>query len=342
MAELTNSKRRPPNRGGKMFMPLPFGVNVTDEGFFTFPKLLATVVIIILGIVMFSLISKQYGWSAPKHATAYIVCVYVLSVIFRYGVLEESYYYRLYKKMKENRVSAPSVFWDIASITDSQRGTYVTYSNLTVGVFVKLYRATTAGKPADFEETHYNALSDFYNFLNANGYKFVQMNVMESASKDKRLSRLDDLVNNPENENLKRLMDIQTSHIKAVSRVTLYETEYLIIRAEKDYAGILLDDLPKAMQILKKGAFSSYDILDSREIGDLFKEMYGVRHFDAAQACLRIFGGAESSAFKIVKIYYADGSARDLEEEEARRKRGRQRKSGTVNGVDDDGAIDLG
>jgi hypothetical protein len=343
--DLTNSKRRMPDARGKLFMPFSIDSDTNNEGFFTDTKLVALAILGIAAIAGFGFISRLYGAPPLVHAGLYIGFAWLLTVIFRYAILSEGYYYRLYLKMKKNRVSAPSVFWDIASVTDSQRGARVTFSDLKSGIFVRLYRGTISGKPDNFREAHYDRVSDFYKFLNENGYKFVLINVMESAANDKRLSRLDKLAANPENENLRRLMDIQISHVKAISRETLSENEYLLIYTTKERSGMLLEDAPKALsELIRNSAVSSYDILDSREIAELFKELYGVRYFDVSGACLRIFGGEENNrAFGVVKIFYKDGSVRDLAEES--KKRGRKSsgsysaKSVATSGID--GVIDL-
>ncbi|GHU58256.1 hypothetical protein AGMMS49975_24710 [Clostridia bacterium] len=343
MADLTNSKRRLPDFHGKIFIPLPFQLAVTEEAFISGKKILFLIIIAVVGLLGGGLISEQYEWPGYLKTIAGIILFLVIFVMFRYLILEESYYQNLYKRMQKQSLTEPNIFWNIASITKSPQGTFVTFSDLRVGVFVRLYRSTVAGQPIGKRENHFDAVSDFFKFLNQGGYGYVQLDIMESAVKDKRLSGLEELIDKPDNAPLKQLMEVNISYITNVSRVTLAQSEYYLIWGKRENGEVLMDDVYKALSIIKDGAYSGYDILNAYDIAELFKDLYGISYFDAEKASLKVFGESKFTALKIIKDHKKDGTVIDLEKTVQRAVKHKNKTPENIDGSDipDDTVFDF-
>ena len=178
-------------------------------------------------------------------------------------------------------------------------------------MYVKLERDSIVGKTADFKEEHYDAVSDFFRELNKNNFKYIYLNIMETAGKDPRLPELDNLVNKAEfNENLEKLIGKQVAYIKSITRVTNYESEYILIYSDKmDMGDEIIDKVEDILYTLTNGAYSGYYILRSDEIDTLIKERYGVMMFDSSMATLSVYDKSRNMArpFKIKALVHSNG-----------------------------------
>jgi hypothetical protein len=182
---------------------------------------------------------------------------------------------------------------------------------------VKVDRDTITGKEAEFKEVHYDAISDFYREVVNNRYSFVQMNVMEQAGKDPRLNNLNKLVNNSDNKNINRLMELEIGYIKNITRMSLYETDYFIIYttdiSKRDY---IMNDVTECMFKLLDGAYIGYTILNSKEIVDFVKSQYGVNYFNATEASMDMFNRNSMSTVAPFNITGIVWNNEDFEEQE--------------------------
>ena len=129
----------------------------------------------------------------------------------------------------------------------------MTYSDAKLGVLVRLERDTITGKPPEFKETHYDAISDFYKHIMTSRYNFVQMNIMEQAGNDPRLDELDKLIYSSSNPNIRLLMERQIGYIKNITHHTLYESDYFLFYTS---------DLTKIDKIVDEVIDLIYTILD--------------------------------------------------------------------------------
>ena len=155
---MANTKRRAEytDRNGNMFIPMNVEGGIWNEHFITTPKLICIVLII---ISMFILIT--YLQSEAAKFTQYIIWIgiwaFISLQVLRFVVFEEKFYYKMYLELKEHAIASPSLFWDIASIKDTDEGAIMTYSDAKIGIMIKLERDTITGKNSDFKEIHYDA-----------------------------------------------------------------------------------------------------------------------------------------------------------------------------------------
>lgn len=286
-----------------------------NEHFITTPKLVCLALMVGSAIFIFLSLKESYS-SLSSYIIFYalwaVVCFYVL----RFIVFEEKFYYRMYKQLKESEITTPSIFWDIASIKDSMDGAILTYSDAKIGVLVRLERDTITGKPPEFKEDHYDAVSDFYKEIMTRKYNFIQMNIMEQAGNDPRLDELDKLIYKNDNPNICELMERQVGHIRNITHHTLYESDYILIyTSDLTKIDSIVNDAIDIVYKIMDGAFIGYRVLKARDMIEFVKEEYGVKYFNYTEATLTMFkthGVNTKNPFELSEIMYADGTVQNI------------------------------
>lgn len=306
------------DKNGRVFVPMNVEGGV-DDGFFTPLKLVTAIFMLIIVVYEFMLISN--GSLKPFGAVS---CIVITLLVFfymtRYILLDERYYYRMYKKMKQYKNPTPSVFWDIVDVYDSEDGSIVIYSDIKLGVLVKMEKDTIIGRDDEFKRTHYDAIAEFIKEMNLRELSYVQLNIMEHADKDPRLQVLDDTVLKCKNRNIAKLLEMQTGYLKVMARKTLYESEYyLIYTYQSSKLDTLLGDVYECLYKLMDGAYSGFQVLRKEDIYDLVMTLYGVRYFDAKSATLAVFGRSGANikpTFQLKQLYFEDGEVVDVGDKE--------------------------
>lgn len=316
---MANSSRRYTDNKGYTFIPMNVEGGSWNENFMTTPKLAA------LGVSIVSLIIIV-GWLKGNYApfTSYLILVglwlFVFSFVLRYIIFEEKFYYRMYKSLKESEITTPALFWNIASIKETEDGAILTYSDGKLAIMVKLERDTITGKTKEFREDHYDAISDFYKDLVDKGYSFVQMNIMESAGNDPRLAELDKLVHKDENPNIRNLMEKQVGYIKNITHKTLYESDYILVYTnDLNKTEAIVNDTIDSVYKIFGGAFIGYKMLSSKDIIEFAKEQYGVKYFNHSDAMLAMFrntGTVTKKPFSIIELQFNDGDTQEITNKE--------------------------
>lgn len=312
---MANTSRRYIDQNGKMFIPMNVEGSSWEDNFITTPKLV--VIGLMLGSAVFMGFYLKENYSPlGSYIIFYALWFLICSLITRFYIFEEKYYYRMYKQLKESEISTPAVFWDIASIKDTRDGAILTYSDAKIGVLVRLDRDTITGKPPEFQEAHYDAISDFYKEIMQNKYNFVQMNIMEQAGNDPRLDELDKLVYGSDNPNIRQLMELQIGYIKNITHHTLYESDYILFYTnDLSKVDCIISDVIDMIYKILDGAYIGYRVLSARDIIEFMKEEYGVKYFNYAEATLTMFkkhGVNTRNPFELTKINYTDGDVQEV------------------------------
>ena len=160
---MANTKRREnyTDRNGNMLIPINVEGGNYSDNFITTPKLVC--IFLILTSLAYILYKCSHG---TKGLISWVVWLaiwgFVSSLAARFIIFEEKFYYRMYLDLKEHEITTPAIFWDIASIKDTDEGAIITYSDAKIAIMVKVERDTITGKTPDFKEIHYDAISDFY------------------------------------------------------------------------------------------------------------------------------------------------------------------------------------
>lgn len=311
---MANTSRRLQDKENKMFIPRNVDGGVGDDHFLTGPKLfIFGISAIFAGYLMVSCYTK---YNVIFATVVSLIVFYFFTLIVRYFVLSEKYYYSMYKRMKEIEVTTPAIFWGIVNKHEMDDGCVVTFNDLKMGVYVKLDRDSIVGREDTFREQHFDAISEFYAELNRNGLRYVRADIMEPAGKDNRIQELDDLVvRSSYNPNLYKLMNLQVAHIKNITRATLYESEYVLVYTEKlERPEYIMDIVVETAHSLLYGGYSGFTILDGTEIDELAKHIFGVRIFDSNEATIQVFKNNvnNTQAFTITKMTYKNGATKDL------------------------------
>lgn len=313
---MANSQRRILDRNGNQFIPMNVEGQSYNDNFWSTTKVVTLAGILLGGAGVIAFLSsnqaKPAGWLI-FFGGYLLLAIY----LFRYVIFEEKFYYRMYKELQGNEITTPAIFWNIASIKNTEDGAILTYADAKVGVLVKLDRDTITGKPADFEETHYDAISDFYKELTRYGYSFVQLNIMELAGKDPRLGELDKITAKCDNDNIRKLVELQVGHIKNIAQNSLYESDYVLIYSN-DIAKMdhIISDTIEIMFSILEGAYLGYRIMNRRDLIELEKESFGVKYFNSTDASLNIYKNDANSAnvpFRIHGIKWEDGEVQELD-----------------------------
>ena len=286
--------------GKRMMIPTNVEGGNYREHFITTPKLACMVGMLLVLVLMLASLSDR---NPPATSKTYVVYLSVWAIVcwylIRYVILEEKYFFRLYKNFKQYSVTTPALFWNIASSRDTDDGAILSYANGKIAIVVQLDKDTITGKPPGFEERHYDALSDFYKALLDKGYSWVQMNIMENAGNDPRINELNKLMANNTNPSIQKLMEAEVGHIKNITNITLYENEYyLIYKNDMSAVDNIQSDVADCMMILLGGAYVGYKYLNSKEIANLVKERRGVTYFNVTEASVMLFGLSQNAATK--------------------------------------------
>lgn len=305
---MANSKRREEytDRNGNMFMPMSVEGGFWKEGFFSTSKTMCIIGIFATLVIILAILASE-----ESSVLRYIIYLSIWSVISiyitRFVIFEEKFYYRMYKELKNNEITNPSVFWNIASIKDTEDGATINFSDGKIGVFVKIERDTITGKREDFMEYHYDAISDFYKSIVQRGYSLVQLDIMESAGKDNRLNELSKLVNKSDNQRVCKLMNLQIGYIRNITNVSLCESDYFLVYSNKlSRSEYIIQDVTDSILILMDGAYIGFQVLNHAGIVDMVKELSGVNYFNSTSASLEMF---EKTNFAVdnVKPFNIDG-----------------------------------
>lgn len=325
---MANSKRREnfTDKNGNMLIPINVEGGNYNEHFLTTPKLVSILILLLgLAYIIYSC-SHSSSPSLVKWVVWLSIWFAIATVVTRFIIFEEKFYYRMYLDLKENEITTPAIFWDIASIKDTDEGAIITYSDAKIAVMVKVERDTITGKTPEFRETHYDAISDFYRDLMIQKYSFVQMNIMEQAGKDTRLNELSKIVYKSDNPNICKLMEMEVGHIKNITHASLYESDYFLIYTnDLTKMDSIISDVTEDIFKLLDGAYIGYQILSSKDIVDLLKEEFGVTYFNYTEASLLMYNNNKNSMvtpFNITGILWTDGENQTLNNREINKLRG--------------------
>lgn len=318
---MANSKRREKytDRNGNMLIPINVEGGQYNENFMTTPKLVSIgVIVVALAYIIYRCSHGNGGiLSWVLWLTIWLI---ISSFITRFIIFEEKFYYRMYLDLKEHEITSPSIFWDIASIKETDEGAIITYSDAKIAIVVALDRDTITGKTEDFKERHYDAISDFYRDVITHKYSFIQCNIMEQAGKDPRLNELSKVVYKSDNSNICKLMEMQVGHIKNITHASLYESDYFLFYTnDLTKVDSIITDITESIFKILDGAYVSYRILNGKDIVDLFKDEQGVTYFNYTEASLLMYNNnknAIGSPFNITGILWTDGEEQKLNNNE--------------------------
>lgn len=287
-----------------------------DERFFNTTKILTVVGMAVGWVVVVTWLNSLQNATFIFKLGTIAVMLFISSLLVRFVVFEESYFYKMYKKTLTYSDPTSDVFWNISSIKDTANGSILLFSDLKIGVLVKLKRGSIIGKNQDFMEQHYDAVSDFLSEIVGRGYMFVHLNMMERADNDDRLDKLASKVASTSNQNMKKLLELQVGHLRNTTRNSLYESDYYLIYTDRaERFDNITRDVEDCLEYVLNGSYNGYYELDKRETIEVHKELIGVSYFDYNSATVntfREFQIDDTPAVTIKRINLASGSIVDI------------------------------
>lgn len=292
---------------GRIFVPMNVDATSDNDSFLTIPKGITIISIIIAYVALIA-----WGTSTGLTIFGWIICLafvtFVSQLLLRYIVFQETYFYKLWRKEKELGTPKASRFWSIASIRKTPSGDVLVFQDLKVGVLIELERDTIIGRAVDNKERHYDAWSECYRAAITMGLNIAQLNLMQPAGRDERFNEMSDLASRATNKNVRRLLEINTGHMRNISSNTLDEHDYLLIYSKNinKIDSILMEAL-EAVSYLMDGAYVGARVLTESEVYQLPRENFNVKFFDGVEAQMSVYRGSGVQMkvpFKIRRIEF--------------------------------------
>lgn len=310
------------NDAGQYFVPMNVDGSNWNDGIMNSTKTLIFCVTVAINFFIIFQISKV-RMSVQTEYLIYGIMVYIDQLIIRYGLLEERYYYRMYKKLKLFEISTPALFWNVSDLREVRKCAILVYPEGKQGVIFTVDKDTIVGRGEDAETRHREALSEFYREVVNKGFHLVQLNIMEPAGKDPRLKVMDDIVGRQKNENLRLLLEQIVGHNKRVARETLYETDYfLLYRNNLVRDELLIETAMQCVYKLLDGCYTDQKILSKKEVINLMREEYGVKYFNFSEATASMYASSGvriPKAIEIKRIGYIDNTEDEVGDIENKR-----------------------
>lgn len=316
---MANTARRK-IKGGKMFLPQNMKGRSGKENF------LGTNKIIILCLIPFGYyLVFSYGSTIGLRPVAWVIVglllFYATQKIIRKLILEENYFYNIYDRVNKLGDITPAIFWKVASIRKSSEGDIMVFNDTRIACIVRLERDTIVGKAEDSSEKHYDAWSDFYKEVHNKDMEFIQMNLMEPSGKDPRLAILGNTAGTAKNANVRDALEMEMGYLKAISSATLSEFDYLMFFDSVKNIDSFISKIGDCTYKLLNGAYSSAKVLHEYDIYEIPKIINNVEYFDGIQAQMNVYTDSNMRVPAVLsysKIHFADGTVRELSEEDVK------------------------
>lgn len=280
---MANTNRRLPDRDNKMFIPTSIDRNTgAEESKFSGGQIVALGALLVCDVLTV-LIMLGSTFNSKFNAIVWVLFIIVNLIIIDRLVIGSNKYKKLLDEIDEYNGVVPSKLWDISNIDNHTDGSIVEFTDGRIGVYVKLDRDTLIGHSSEFKEEFYDNISDVYRELNEHNYKYVVMNIMSNAGKDKRIDELDKVVDSASRENaaLGELIQMQVEHIKKITENNLYEEEIMFISTEnKVDRDNFLDDVIMILSKLIDTGYSGFTIMKEADIKEFAKYEFGVKDID--------------------------------------------------------------
>ena len=121
MANRARRKNYVDNTGKKMFIPMNVEGGIWNEHFITTPKFVCIVLILLAFVVILMMLGDEQRNSTVLSYVVYLgIWGFISSLVLRFIVFEEKFYYKMYKELEQYETTSPALFWNISSIKDTE------------------------------------------------------------------------------------------------------------------------------------------------------------------------------------------------------------------------------
>lgn len=267
-------------------------------------------VFIFVGIVILSLVVFFLHISWLNAIIAVLVFI-VGTTALRLVWFDERYYRKCYAKLLEcgSRYEQDLV-WDIYDIVDIPVGNdtiaVCRFRNGVNGIFVSFDKDITIGKGLENEYSHYEAISDAYQFIAQKGFTFMHIDYMDVVGKDERFDPvINELLQTP-NEDLRQLLAATFEYQKfKMNRAYASYDVYCFYYSGDDI--LFLSELDSIISKFMEANYIRYKILDMDGIRELVKSIYNLPEFSIYKACDKVLSKSTAKRFIKVRKVEKDG-----------------------------------
>lgn len=310
MEEYTpGDKMRPQEGSSIIYLPVTLEANVGRSSN-RFSMLVGAGV----GTVLWVLISFGELTSGDSWATKFVklfVFTVIAMIIVRFVFLQEYKYRRTYSNLKlHNNEFDLSSIWSIVSIDDVVgRPHFVHYRNGATGLFVMMENDVVVGKPTNDEYLSYEALGNAYQQAFNYELDMEHLDIMDFIGHDRRLDyarrTMTERCNNPEIRSMmSQIFDNLQS--KMNDNVTVYDI--YVFHTNNMTNEVFYSRVSQVLQIMLGGNYSSYHMMNSKEIGSLVKSMFNLGSFSVVDSLITSYKVSEIKSIKVLDATFADGT----------------------------------
>lgn len=273
-------------------------------------KIILTVVFIVLFIIatVFLCFTGIEVWQK----LLYIVATFcVLLWLFRYIVMNESYFSDIYETMLERDFSLYTEdMWQIFDIDTTYP--YICYfKNGQKGIFVSMEKDAIIGKPASAVYDHYEAISEAYNLAHSLNMNIVHIDYMDNVGNDKRLQEMIEEsgdIKNPDMRNMIR--DIYTNLEDEMT--TNYASHDIYLFLTREDKSNFFYNVQGVANTMLGGNFITYTVMDRDELSIMCSELFNFYEFSVLNACHQLIKDEVVGGIRPISVTHGDGTVEVL------------------------------
>lgn len=305
-------------RKGKLFIPLTLdnsGKTFYGEGTWIF-------IVVLLFLMGFTAVGLASTWWSHMYvdfrgSIIFLVGSELLNIFFwtaliRIFPLKERVLRKIYAETKEHRTTDIGVFWGIYSIEDGK----IFFVDGRCGVLVKATRGYLYGRPAGFEEEHFDRLAKFLRHLLTGGYTVKYYNRMVSDANIEPLNETERFISKNRTAGIYYIESSVIKFFRELSQgIADTEREYWLVGCNS------VEDLPammtrvkQAIDMLYGSIYTEVEIEDQQGIYEFIQNYFGLTYINVQNLIKTTFRKTSKQLVEVVDILYSDQDNSELRE----------------------------
>jgi glutaredoxin-related protein len=278
-------------------VPTPFVVSEGRRGSSNFKK--ASSIIIGIASVVFSIYVTFFGEGFFIANLLFgLFTLLGASIFIRFFMYKEGFVRNTELELLDNDYRRKSSdFWNIFSIS-SEYPYFCFFKNGAKGVFVAFEKDVTVGEVTELEYSHYDAISDAYNTAYSENIDICHMDYMDDLGSD---LRMDECISNLDVEGINTdlkdvLLDVFNNLKEQMAEETTTYDVYLYYSVGMSENSFTYS-LEKILSHMMLANYSSYNVLEEKEIRSLVKPLLNINNFSVLDAIMDSFDTSEDSSY---------------------------------------------
>lgn len=223
--------------------------------------------------------------------------------LIRVLVVKERVLKKMYLQERENRITDIGVLWGVYSISDTD----ILHVDGRCSMLVAVKQGYTKGRQPDFDQIHFDRLTNFYRHLILGGFKIKYYNRQVSDANIEPLQDTEQLVSRNRNTGI---YQIEMQIIKFLRQLTedVSDTEYTYMMISCDNVDMLEDmrmRIAQALEYLNDSLYTDIKLCKERDIYFFIQEIFGLSYINVQQMIKNIFKKESRQLIKIDEIIYS-------------------------------------